>query len=94
MNEWMDQIVDVPIECSGCHMLTTIGGYADDTTPDLSGDLCDCDAPWRIYVGDAPISAQKKLEAFLDLMQSVDECDTLEREQEMWREQARDDLSE
>lgn len=94
MNEWMDRIQDVPIECPECNMLSTLGGMPDDTTDDLIADLCDCDAGFKIYVSDAPPEARRYLMTFLDLLQSIDEHDTLEVERETWADQARDDLTD
>lgn len=65
---WLQACIDVPIECTQCGALTTIGGLPDDDSPDLDADLCGCDAEYRVYVADAPAHVRPKLAMLIDLL--------------------------
>lgn len=108
--DWLWECQDVPIECQSCHMMSTLGGYlapeTDINNPDeVMADLCDCDVPFKIYVGDAPKEHIGKLAYLLDVMEilhgetdeqtpegSATMSEDVTTTRDLWIEQTRDDL--
>jgi len=73
---WLADCVDVPVECTACGNLVTLGGWEDDPTEDFTGDLCGCEAEMRIYVGDAPPEVRGRLAMLMDLLRASEQsCD-------------------
>lgn len=75
--EHVPQEMNVPVECTGCGHLFQLFG------PDDLSDMCQCDAPFRIFVSDAG-KYTGVLEMFVDTAE-----DTL---RQMYSETNRDDL--
>ena len=79
---WLMGCVDVPIECTACGALTTIGGLENDPSPELGSDLCGCDAEYRVYISDAPAEHRQRLAMLLDLLQASGQADIMTEDPE------------
>jgi hypothetical protein len=92
--DFLIQCMNVPIECSQCHALTPLGGPMElmmredePTEQEYMADLCDCDAPFKVYVGDAPTEAAQKLSILMDMVEMMDD-----EVRKAWIDTVRDEL--